>query len=306
VGARAALPRLLRRRLAVGARVLSAFDDARRRLTARFGRAEIDRWWAGLPERLQSLAAGWGLDLGEPADHGNTSLVLRCRRADGAAAILKLSPEPALADAEARALRAWGASGRVPAVWALDAGAGAILLEAVGDGVPISRREPPAGVAVDVVARLIGALHATGDPGGFPPLVERVEWVFAHCLARRMPFAEALERGGRAAIALAAEPAPAVLLHGDLHPGNVLDGGPARGLVAIDPRPCAGDPALDAVDWVFHRAAPDDWASRSRALATALGCDADRLWRWCAAFAPMLASARPDGEHVAALLSLTP
>jgi streptomycin 6-kinase len=306
VGARAAVPRLLRRRLAVGARVLTAFDDARRRLTARFGEAVADRWWAGLAERLERLAAGWALELGAPADHGNTSLVLRCRRADGAAAILKLSPEPALADAEARALRAWAASGRVPAVWAFDARAGAILLEAVGDGVPISRREPPVGVAVEVVAGLIGALHAAGDPGGFPPLAERVAWMFAHRITWGPPFAEALERGGRAAMALAAEPAPAVLLHGDLHPGNVLDGGPGRGLVAIDPRPCVGDPALDAVDWVFHRAGPDEWASRSRALAAALGCDPDRLWRWCGAFAPVLASARPDGDDVAALLSLTP
>jgi streptomycin 6-kinase len=130
--------------------------------------------------------------------------------------------------------------------------------------------------------------------------------MFAHRMARGLPFADALERGGRAAMALAAEPAPAVLLHGDLHPGNVLDGGPRRGLVAIDPRPCVGDPALDAVDWVFHRVRPDAWASRSRALAAALGCDRDRLWRWCAALAAMLASARPDAEEVPALLALGP
>jgi streptomycin 6-kinase len=41
-----------------------------------------------------------------------------------------------------------------------------------------------------------------------------------------------------------------VLLHGDLHLGNVLDGGPSRGLVAIDPKACLGDPCFDAVDYV--------------------------------------------------------
>jgi streptomycin 6-kinase len=41
-------------------------------------------------------------------------------------------------------------------------------------------------------------------------------------------------------VALAAGPAPAVLLHGDLHPGN---GRPERGLVVVDPRACVGDRA---------------------------------------------------------------
>jgi hypothetical protein len=38
-----------------------------------------------------------------------------------------------------------------------------------------------------------------------------------------------------------------VLLHGDLHLGNALDGGPSRGLIAIDPKACVGDPCFDAV-----------------------------------------------------------
>nr|WP_225882432.1 aminoglycoside phosphotransferase family protein [Streptomyces aureocirculatus] len=41
------------------------------------------------------------------------------------------------------------------------------------------------------------------------------------------------------------------LLHGDLHLGNVLDGG-QRGLMAIDPKACAGDPCFDAVDCRRH------------------------------------------------------
>ncbi|WP_375792226.1 phosphotransferase [Streptomyces rhizosphaericus] len=44
--------------------------------------------------------------------------------------------------------------------------------------------------------------------------------------------------------------AATVLLHGDLHLGNVLGGGAERGLMAIDPKACAGDPCFDAVDYV--------------------------------------------------------
>jgi streptomycin 6-kinase len=72
----------------------------------------------------------------------------------------------------------------------------------------------------------------------------------------------------------------------------VLDGGAGRGLVAIDPRPCVGDAAFDAVDWVFW--AEDDprlWKPRSRELAAALAVDPDRLWAWCGALAAVFAAA---------------
>ncbi|MGZ8761136.1 MAG: aminoglycoside phosphotransferase family protein [Aeromicrobium sp.] len=45
---------------------------------------------------------------------------------------------------------------------------------------------------------------------------------------------------------LAQRASPSVLLHGDLTPSNILDGGAERGLVAIDPAPCLGDAAFDA------------------------------------------------------------
>ena len=44
------------------------------------------------------------------------------------------------------------------------------------------------------------------------------------------------------------------MLHGDLTPGNILDGGTERRLVAIDPAPCLGDAAFDAVDLILWQA----------------------------------------------------
>ena len=78
--------------------------------------------------------------------------------------------------------------------------------------------------------------------------------------------------------------------HGDLTPVNVLDGGAQRGLVAIDPAPCLGDPAFDAIDLVFWRA--DDLetiAARVEQLAPAVGAVGTRFLDWCAAFAAMVA-----------------
>ena len=71
---------------------------------------------------------------------------------------------------------------------------------------------------------------------------------------------------------LAADAAPTVLLHGDLTPVNILDGGAERGLVAIDPAPRLGDPAFDAVDLVLWPAASvDTIVERAEQLAPAIG-----------------------------------
>ena len=83
---------------------------------------------------------------------------------------------------------------------------------------------------------------------------------------------------------------PVVLLHGDLTPGNILDGGAERGLVAIDPAPPLGDAAFLAVDLILWQA--DDLQTiqaRTERLATATGMDARRLLGWCTAFAAMSA-----------------
>jgi streptomycin 6-kinase len=70
----------------------------------------------------------------------------------------------------------------------------------------------------------------------------------------------------------------------------VLDGGGRRGLVAIDPGPCLGDPAYDAIDLLVWQAG--DIATieaRAALLATAIGVDVARLLDWCVAFAGMFA-----------------
>ena len=295
-------------------------DATRGRLLARFG-ARLEPWWDQLPGAIAELAERWELVVGEAVARGNTSLVVRCRRADGRHAMLKLTPDAVLGGEEASALRRWESSGRVPLVWGYDPALGALLLEAIAGETPLSERRAP--VELDEVADLIGELHRSGAPAvteGWARLAERVEFLFEHWIERhgrrgevvtRVVPVDRLRRGHQLARELAADAAEPVLLHGDLHPSNVLDGGTLRGLVAIDPRPCVGDAAVDAVDWVFW--AVDDpglWELRSRDLAVALGLDHERLWAWCAAFAAMLAASRAaqgaSAEQVAAVLALSP
>jgi streptomycin 6-kinase len=297
-----------------------ALEATRRRLLARFG-VQVEPWWERLPGAVADLAARWELVIGEAVGRGNTSLVVRCRRVDGRPAVLKLTPDAELGAAETSALRCWEPSGRVPAVWADDAALGALLLEAIADETPLAERR--AAVALDEVASLIDDLHRVGAAavaGGWERLADRVEFIFGHWIERhgrrgevvtRAVPVDRLRRGHLLARQLAADAAEQVLLHGDLHPGNVLDGGAVRGLVAIDPRPCVGDAAVDVVDWVFWAADdPGTWEPRSRHLAAALGLDHERLWAWCAAFAAMLATAQAargaSADQVAALLALSP
>jgi streptomycin 6-kinase len=295
-------------------------DATRGRLLARFG-ARVEPWWEQLPAAIAELAERWELVVGDAVGRGNTSLVVRCRRADGRAAVLKLTPDTEIAAVEAWALRSWEASGRVPLVWGHDPALGALLLEAIPSEIPLS--ELGRAVEVDEVANLIGGLHRSGTPvvaSGVGSLAEGVEFIFEHWIERhgrrgevvtRAVPVERLRRGHELARRLVVDAGVPVLLHGDLHPGNVLDGGPSRGLVAIDPRPCVGEAAVDAVDWVFW--AVDDpvaWEPRSRELALALGVDHERLWAWCAAFAAMLAASKAArgaaAEELAALLALAP
>jgi streptomycin 6-kinase len=94
-------------------------------------------------------------------------------------------------------------------------------------------------------------------------------------------------RGHALARELAAGTSDHGLVHGDLHLFNILDGGPARGLVAIDPRSSAGDRAWDAIDIALARVTSEDELDDRISRITALvpGLNAGRLRQWCQATA---------------------
>ena len=85
---------------------------------------------------------------------------------------------------------------------------------------------------------------------------------------------------------LVEEPAGEVLLHQDLHGGNVLRSG-ADEWLAIDPKPLVGDPAFDAASLLRDRrwllgGADDARLVRRRldVLAEVTGLDRERMRRW--------------------------
>jgi streptomycin 6-kinase len=269
-------------------------EEITRRLTRRFG-TDVKDWCAGVPALASETAERWSLVLGDPFPSGASSVVLRCTRSNGSPAVLKLSPDLPVVSEQVAMLTAFGTSGRVPAVLAADVEAGVVLLELIEPGTRADELAPQP--SAREWARLLQALHAAPPPPGFSRDLRGHCDGFFTWIGRRVSDPEIarmvgpadVERGFSRCQALLASETTRVLLHGDLHLGNVLDGGCSRGLVAIDPRACIGDPCFDAVDYLLDGAGLDGVDARCAALAAASGLDTGRLFAWCRAVAPIVA-----------------
>lgn len=269
-------------------------DGTRRRLIGRFG-PEIGSWLDEVPDVLRALAIAWHIEWDSLIPRGSFSVVIRCATG-GQHAVLKISPDRVRIANEASALERWATS-HVPSVLAADERLGALLIEAVEPGTPLI--ESLTYPKVETISTLVTSLFASGahDPS-YPPLARRVAELFD---AGTKPYERQpellnlipmnlYERGRRLATRLAAKVPPTALLHGDLTPSNILDGGSDRGLVAVDPAPCLGDDlSFDAIDLLLWQADEvDTVASRAELLAPAIGTDPGRLFDWGVAFAAML------------------
>jgi streptomycin 6-kinase len=176
---------------------------------------------------------------------------------------------------------------------------GALLLERVLPGTRLA--DEPDRFPLQEVAPLLSGLwqpSRLGAGSGLPELRERADFAFEltwrrleqHPAVAGRVSPDLVEDSRNLARALARE-GPVRLLHGDLHPGNVLRTGDGRGLVAIDPRPCLGDPAFDAVDWVLADGGGAQAVQRriDWLAGRVDGLDPDRAWAWCGALAVVLA-----------------
>jgi streptomycin 6-kinase len=292
-------------------------DAARERLISRFGDGARP-WCAGLPELVERCCVRWDLRL-EQAQSGSTSRVYLGSRGDGAEVVLKVTPEPPMARAEATALRAWAASPHAVTLLDADPEDGALVLERLRPGTKLwdAGGIPPARELAELLTSL--RAPATGDlTGPLPTLSQRVDFIF-NLIGKRLasPRVAALVRPELVTVAHQrardlAGGGPTALVHGDLHFANILVAEPPRGLVAIDPRPCLGDPTFDAVDWALapaHRTAPSQLDQRIAGICALVPhLDPGRLRSWCQASAVIIVvqrlHRRPADETIPPLLEL--
>jgi streptomycin 6-kinase len=235
--------------------------------------------------------ARWNLTAdGEPIVT-HSSRLLPVRR-HGVPAMLKIAHEP-----EER----WGAA---LMVWWDGEGAARVLAHE-GDALLLERAMGEASLtemarggrddeATRIICEVAAKLH---DRRGRPPPPELVpldRWFAAlDPVASRQ--GGILRQAAATARELLAEPRDVVVLHGDLHHGNVLDGGPERGWLAIDPKRLVGERGFDFAN-LFRdpdpeiATAPGRLARQADVVAEAAGLERARLLRWVLAFAGLSAA----------------
>ncbi len=157
--------------------------------------------------------------------------------------------------------------------------------------------------ATRVLCAVARRLHAVrqAPPSGLVPLHDlfRALQPVARAQAAH-PHVRLLLRAQAAAGELLAEPRAPVVLHGDLHHGNVLDFGPGRGWLAIDPKGLWGERAFDFANLFINpdlddpdppvATLPARFQRRLEVVVEMAGLERGRLLTWILAWCGLSAS----------------
>ena len=254
-------------------------------------------WLGRLPSIVAACAERWGVEVEAPFAL-TYNYVAPCRPADGTEAVLKVGYPSKELFTELAALQVFDGRG-IAALLDFDGDLGAMLLERLRPGEPLDARGDDV-AATSAAAGVMRALWTPLPAGHGFPTVERWGQGFVRLRTAFVggtgPFPAAMvDEAEELFASLSATAAPAVLLHGDLHHGNILSAQRAPWL-AIDPKGVAGEPAYEP--GALLRNPPDlhDWpdaaastARRVSQLADELALDRARLRGW--AFAQAVLSA---------------
>jgi streptomycin 6-kinase len=198
-------------------------------------------WLELLPGLLDEVAEQWQLRLGDPFPDASASLTLRAFRTEGKPVVLKLQYPHREAEMEAAALAQWNGDGAVRLL-AHDSGRHALLLELCEPGGPLYELDQDA--ALDVLIELLPRLWQPSDRSFISLADEAAHWAttLPGAWARAgQPFERRLLDATLETIGeLGSTQGEQVLLHQDLHAGNVLRAAREPWL-AIDPKPLLGE-----------------------------------------------------------------
>jgi streptomycin 6-kinase len=207
-----------------------------------FGESDEGRaWLAELPLLLHGATKEWQLELGAPFPDASASLTVPAALRDGNEAVLRIQFPHREAEQEAAALAAWNGDGAVRLL-AHDPTRHALLVERCRPGTPLSDLDQDD--ALDIIVELLPRLWQTTDRR-FTPLADDAEhWAetLPHIWERAgRPFERVLLDAALGAIDdLVPTQGEHVLLHQDMHTGNVLRAERDPWL-AIDPKPLFGE-----------------------------------------------------------------
>lgn len=241
-------------------------------------------WLASLNGAVEACAAAWELQVGEPFEDAFESLVLRATRADGTDVVLKIPFVGRENEHEAAALARWAGDGAVRLL-GFEPEHRALLLERCRPGTALAASDPAS--ALDVLIDLVRRLSVpAGEP--FRPLADEARWwssqIDADWERAGRPFDRRFVDAALDAIEVLLPDAQrnAVLLHQDLHPGNVLRA-QRQPWLAIDPKPLVGERAFSAVPLVRSFELGNERRDVERRLARVseeLDLDRERVRLW--------------------------
>ena len=231
----------------------------------------------------------WGLvPDGDPISTHSSDLLPALK--DGVPVMLKIA-RPEEERSGALLMKWWGGQGA------------ACVLELEGDALLMERATGPRSLSAmvrngdeDGASRILcsvaSELHA---PRGKPPqsLIPLSRW-FGALFSSTEQHGRLLAEAAATAKELLANQRDVVVLHGDVHHGNVLDFGP-RGWLAIDPKGLIGERTFDFVNLLRNpetgvALAPGRFARQVGVIADAARLDRRRLLQWTIAFTGLSAA----------------
>ncbi|HVD66736.1 MAG TPA: aminoglycoside phosphotransferase family protein [Gaiellaceae bacterium] len=239
---------------------------------------------------VAACAESWSLELDAPFEPAHISLVVPARLRDGSEAVLKINFPEAESEHEPDALAWWSGAGAVRLL-ARDDERRALLLEPCDPGTALWEVED--GEATGIAAAVLGRLWQKPAPGApfrrlEPEALRWADELPAQWEAAGRPFERTLVDEAVVFMQEAAnDPGKPVLLHQDLHGGNILRSGRDEWL-AIDPKPLVGEREFDTASLLRDRRwelASEPRAGRIVArrldqLADVLGLDRERMRGW--------------------------
>ena len=223
---------------------------------------------------------------GEAFTTGHSGSLLLPVVRDGARAILKI----AAGEEETRgaAMMDWYAG--YGAAKVLDHDGPALLLERLAGQRDLSTmaRSGQDDEATEIICSVVARLHAPRVRVPPETLVPMQIW-FRQLDPAALRYGGILTKCAIAARDLLAQPESVVPLHGDIHHGNILDGG-ERGWLAIDPKGVFGERGFDYANLFRNPDAgiagePACLQRRVEIVARAAGLEPKRLMTWILAYA---------------------
>jgi streptomycin 6-kinase len=247
-------------------------------------------WLARLPSLITEYAQQWSLTVLSPFEPLSYNYVAPAVRADGTDVVVKVGYlNPALCT-EIEALRCYDGHGMVQLL-EVNQEHGVLLLERLKPGTPLSKERDDrraTSIAVDVMQQL---WRPAPDTQAFPSVAQWAQGL--HRLRDRFeggtgpfpaPLVDAAERLFPELLTSMGEP---VLLHGDLHQGNIL-AAERQPWLALDPKGVLGEPTYE-VGALLRNPRPgllaepqprQVLAQRVDQFADELGCDRARIVGW--------------------------